>query len=271
MADAELKVASGKGDEQSAESSHGIHRLLCMIECPRKFGYRYVLGLRLPFDSTAIALGTVIHSCLENHYLGKDWRLAIAKAHKDPSSAFVAQRAANITTNYFNHYKNEKLHVIAVEREYAITVEGCLFTRRVDLTYEATGRLYFVDHKTAADPKRRTSQSEMDATLLSQELIGRIVCQQVHGYPYGGALLNLIPTGGGGTFNRYPLRFPAKMLEDMPRSLARWLKAEKSLLASGMSPWEYTQTYNCYSRYGVCDYWRLCAHGSEALNDYTVK
>jgi hypothetical protein len=259
-------------DATTAESSHGIHKLLTLAKCPRLYGYKYVLKLRVQFDSTAISLGTTIHAGLEAHYLGKDWRAAMRDYAKKPEFSYVADRATKILANYFEKYKHEKLHVVSVEREYAITVEGFLFTRRLDMVYEREGLLYIVDHKTASDPKRRTGQSELDPTLMSQELIGRVACTRVHGLKYGGCVLNLIPTGGGGVFSRYPLRFPARMIEDMPRSLARYLKGEANLLKSELSPWEYTQNWDsCYGKYGICDYWRLCAQGEDALNEYLVK
>lgn len=262
--------ASAKSEE-SAESSHGIHKLLTLASCPRKYGYRYVLNLRPPFDGVAVSKGTAVHAGLEAFYLGKDWREAMRKLRGNPQFAGVLDNAIAILGNYFQKWKHEKLHVVSVEREYGIIIEGYLFTRRLDLVYEKEGFLYVVDHKTAADPKRRTGQSELDPTLMSQELIGRIACTREHGLKYGGALLNLIPTGSGGTFSRWTLRFPPRMVADMPKSLGRFLKAEANLRASDVSPWEYTQTWACYSKYGVCEYWQLCTQGPEALDQYTVK
>jgi ATP-dependent exoDNAse (exonuclease V) beta subunit len=270
MAAAEQPASTAKTDE-SAESSHGIHKLLSLIRCPRLYAYRYVLKLRLQFDQERLALGTAVHAGLEAHYDGKDWRQAMKKLSEKPDFAFVSDRAMKILANYFQKYKAEKLNVISVEREYGITIEGSLFTRRLDMVYEKDGALYVVDHKTAADPKKRTSQCEMDPTLISQELVGRVACTRIHGLKYGGAVLNLIPTGSGGVYSRYPLRFSARMVADMPRSLGRWLRGERNLLASGMSPWEYSQNWTCYDRYGVCDYWRLCAQGPDALAEFTVK
>lgn len=257
--------------ESTAESSHGIHKLLTLANCPRKYGYRYVLGLRLPFDGVAVTKGTAVHHGLEWHYAGKDWRVGMQQLRSKPEFAGVIENAIAILGNYFQVYKHEKLNVVSVEREYAIRVEGFLFTRRLDLVFERDGLLWIVDHKTAADPKRRTGQSELDPTLMSQELIGRVACTVEHGLKYGGALLNLIPTGSGGKFSRWPLHFPARMIQDMPRSLARWLKGEAAMLSSDVSPWEYTQTWACYSKYGVCDYWTLCTQGPDALDQYTMK
>ena len=267
----EAPVPGAKVSEQTSESSHGIHKLLTFISCPRKYAYRYVLNLRLPFDKTALSLGTAVHAGLEAHYLGRDWHLALKHLGQNPEFTYVIDKASKILANYFLKYKGEKLHVLSVEREYGITVEGLLFTRRFDLVYEAGGFLYVVDHKTASDPKRRTGQAELDPTLMSQELVGRITCERVHGYKYGGAVLNLIPTGSGGVFSRYPLRFPPRMVEEMATSLGRWLRGEQTARSSDMSPWDYTQTWSCYEKYGICDYYRLCTLGPEALGEYTVK
>lgn len=268
----QVSPSGGAKDGDSAESSHGIHKLLTLAKCPRLYAYRYILGLRKPFDSVAISLGTTIHAGLEEHYKGGNWLDAMRSFSRKPEFAHVVERAKNILKNYFVKYKGEKLHVISVEREYEILVQGFKFTRRLDLVYESEGRLYIVDHKTASDPRRRTGQSELDATLMSQELIGRVVFERVHGYKYGGSVLNLIPTGTGGLYSRYPLRFPPRMVEDMPRSLARYLSWEARLLKEGMSPWEYTQNWDsCYTKYGVCDYWQLCAQGADALEEFNVK
>lgn len=270
MAAAEQTSAKNQKSETSSESSHGIHKLLSLVRCARLYGYRYVLGLRRHYTSENLALGTAVHAGLEAHYLGKDWKQALRSLGQNPEFTYVVDRATKVLQSYFNKYRNEKLEVLSVEREYAITVDGFMFTRRTDLVYKKAGMLYVVDHKTAADTDKRTAQSEMDPTLISQELVGRIACTRAHGCEYGGAVLNLIPTSRG-AFSRYPLKFSRRMVEDMPRSLARWLRGERNMLASGMSPWEYTQSWSCYDRYGVCDYYRLCTEGPDALGEFTVK
>jgi hypothetical protein len=266
-----LKENTAKTDD-SAESSHGIHKLLSFMKCRRLYGYRYMLNLREQFGSTRLSLGTAVHAGLEAHYLGKSWQDALVRLAQKPEFSYVVEDARRVLNGYFVSFKHEKLDVVSVEREYAVWIDGLMFTRRVDLVYRKDGLLYAVDHKTASDTQRRTMQVEFDPTLMSQELIGRVAIAKEHGDRFGGVVLNLIPTGKSGRYFRMPLHFPERLISEMPKWLRIYLKAEAALRSSDVSPWDYTQNPgSCYSQYGVCGYWKLCAQGPDALGEYTTK
>jgi len=266
--------------KKTGESSRGIHRLLTLMLCPRKFGYRYVLCLNPKIVSRPLTVGTGVHDCLEAHYREiMDTGKANPRAYLNEldrikrEHAWCYEDVQYIIEGYFRHYAFERIHVLAVEREYELTIEGQTITRRIDLVYEHQGTARPADHKTASDVQNRSQATQLDASLWTQELVFKARCQEIHGLPYGGFVLNLIPKRGGrGTFSRMPVEFPQKILDDAPASLARWMRVEEKLLASGRSVWQYTQNYNaCYGRYGPCDYHLLCVHGSAELGQYEFK
>lgn len=222
-----------------------------------------MLNLQPRAEHTAALLGTKVHKCLEKHYLGGDWHDVLPSI----ADSEMRTKATGIMEGYFARYPFEKVNVLAVEREFSLQIEGNTFTRRFDLIYKARSSAYAMDHKTTSRPKERTGGVTLDNALITQELLGRAVVSRELDLPWGGTVLNVIPTNSN-KYTRLFLSFSPRVLEEMPKSIARIMRYEKSLVSSPQSPWSYTQSFACYDRYGVCEYAPLCERGPDELYLY---
>jgi len=244
------------------QSSSGFHRIWCYIYCPRLFGYKEVLGLNPKVLSSPLALGSAVHSGLGAHYLGKPFELGLA--HPQKGWAYKVPIAREICEAYVRHFVREPFKVLDVEKELVVHVNGRKFTRRIDLIVLWHGKIILIDHKTAARPKNRFSSVAHEGALFTQELVGRVTVPKLYGQPFGGVWLNVIGTNAPYEFIRKPLHFPPNILRSAAKSLDFWLKGAEDLINSGLSPWEYPQSWQCQGRYSRCDYWDLCKIGREA-------
>lgn len=147
-----------------------------------------------------------------------------------------------------------------VEQTYAIEVPG-------PATFLVEG---VVTHNTSY---KVSTQSEWDFSrqFLSAPLVARATFQDLFGLPYGGTVINMLGNRAPYEFARHPLRPP--QLEELARcarSIA-WSNEKLELLAARQTdPWDYPRTYDCYSRYGTCDYLPLCSQGRAASGGFLV-
>jgi hypothetical protein len=250
------------------QSSSGWHRLQCYIECPRLFGYKEVLGLVPKVMSAPLALGSAVHSGLGAHYLGMPFEKGLENPER--GWAYKVPVAREICQAYVRHFIREPFKVLDVERELIVRINGRKFTRRIDLLFLQQDKVYAMDHKTAGRPQSRFSTTQHEAALFTQEVVGRATVQNIYGKPFGGVLLNVIGSSEPYEFIRRPLHFPPEVLRGAVASLDHWLKGADHLIQSGLSPWEYPQSYQCQGRYSKCDYWDLCKRGrsAETMYDY---
>lgn len=253
----------------AGQSSAGWHRLQLFIECPRKFGYKEIIGLLPMIQSSPLALGSATHEGLAAHYLGRPFEEGLKDAPK--RWAYKVPIARSILQAYVKHYLREPFEVIDVERELIVRINKRKFTRRVDLIFLQQGKIYIMDHKTAGQPKSRFASAQHEAALFTQDLVGRAVIPGIYGKEFGGVVLNVIGSGEPFEFIRRPLLFPPEIIKNAVTSLDYWLSQSESLIQSGMSPWEYPQSWSCQGRYSRCDFWSLCKRGrsaAESLYEY---
>lgn len=253
----------------AGQSSAGFHRLQLFIECPRKFAYKEVLGLLPRTDSSPLALGSATHEGLAAHYLG----MPFEKGLEDPPQrwAYKVPIARAILQAYVRRYLREQFTVLDVERELVVRINGRKFTRRVDLVFLQNGKVFVMDHKTAGQPRARFSSTQHEAALFTQDIVGRAVCPEIYGYPFGGLVLNVIGTSEPYEFARRPILFPPEIMRTAVVSLDHWLRQSDEMLSSNVSPWDYPQSWACQGRYSRCDFWELCKRGraaAESLYEY---
>lgn len=144
--------------------------------CPRKWGYRYLMGLRLQRGKSAI-LGSVIHSCLEAHLTGKtvygftlDKETSADLARLEPSErdrmTKEAPRRALAGLHLLPQLNDPAIEL--VEKEGALKIDAAsilphytglaadplAFVGKLDLTMRRAGAWYLYDHKsTIGKPK----------------------------------------------------------------------------------------------------------------------
>jgi hypothetical protein len=131
--------------------------------CPREAYYKYYLRLSPKVASIPLTRGKWIHSVLEAHYLGNDWReVHAALTHKfsllmDEEKEKLGDLPREIEillASYFWHYSAPEFYgtewtVHEVERLIEARMpNGHLFRGKVDMIVENEFGLWIVDHKT---------------------------------------------------------------------------------------------------------------------------
>lgn len=127
-------------------------------ECPRKTLYKYADRLKPKTQAKPLKRGNWIHTLLETHYSGGDWRKAHRKLCLQFDELFDEEKDAlgdlpteieQIMRSYFWHYRDDADWKV-LEVELMIEVElpriG-LYRGRLDLLVETPYGLYVVDHK----------------------------------------------------------------------------------------------------------------------------
>jgi len=259
----------------TGQSASGYHRLEDLIICPRKFAYRAVMNLVPAVAPEALALGTAVHEGLQAHYDGRGWEAGL----ENPGTrwAYKVGEARGMLRAYAAKWINERFEVLDLEREFRVScrsgIDGQrrLFTRRIDMiVLEQDGKVWIYDHKTAANPYSRARSVGYDASLFTQNFIGRYMFKSIYGVPYGGMRLNLLGKSAPYKFYRPAMDWLPQIKKDAPREIGDWLlEAERvveQIEAPGGSPWKVRKGWQCQGRYSFCDYWDLCAHGPSALS-----
>lgn len=127
-------------------------------ECPRKTLYKYADRLKPKIGPRPLRRGSWIHTLLETHYSGGDWREAHDQLSLEYDQLFDEEKDVlgdmpveidQIMRAYFWHYAND-LDWEVIEVEFTIETElpGVgLYRGRVDLLVQTPFGLYVVDHK----------------------------------------------------------------------------------------------------------------------------
>lgn len=126
--------------------------------CPRQALYKYKDRLQPKALSKPLRRGQWIHSLLETHYKGGDWR----KTHEALSARFeelfedekehlgdLPREIKALMLSYFWHYRDDADWTV-LETEFTFETEfpdGTLYRCRVDNLVETPYGLYLVDHK----------------------------------------------------------------------------------------------------------------------------
>ena len=227
------------------------------IRCPRLHAYRWGMSLRPRASSDAASLGTAFHAFAEAYYTGKPWRGVILDATIEP----FRSAAESLFEDYLKWFSAETLEVVAVEQEVVVLVRGLAFTRRLDLVHRTPAGLVIMDHKTASRPDERLRTARSDWSLSTQALVGQAMFERLYGVPYGGFVLNVIPTGDERKFRRQAVAFAPREMEAMPRALHYFMSRRQELIDSGLDLWQWPTSGACVGRYGVCRYRSLCESG----------
>lgn len=132
--------------------------------CQKKYFYNYVLDIERTVQSIAPSRGSIIHSCLEEHYNGRDWTKPINDLKIDLDNVFEEEAAEwlnlpgelyRIIKGYLAVHKEEdkKLDVLGTEEYFKIPVghheyEG--YIDKIEARIDAPV-IQVVDYKTAKD------------------------------------------------------------------------------------------------------------------------
>jgi len=219
------------------------------------------------YEREATAVGTLVHEALRAHYMGEN-PIDTLDAMPQRYGPYI-QKAKTIFAAYRKRYTRDKTCVLAVEKEYEAAIAGHKFTRRLDLVVEAQGCVQVWDHKTGAKPNDTAATAELMWSLATQEVLGRLLLPAEFKRPWGGVLLNVIPTiDRPAGFMRKKLNFSQRMLDKIPMSLAFYYEQIDRLKNTNI--FQYPRSGECMGRYGVCDYLHLCNGGEQYRHLYVV-
>ncbi len=271
MSDDRLLVFTGP-------SPRGWHRLQLFLECPQRYAWNYVAGLKsINEDAPPLVKGSLIHLGLAQHYSrlkeqqqgGAPERfyppaeaidiMAEAKGGAWAEHAPLAKQALDA---YVWKWRNERFRVVAVEELLEAEIAGHRFTGRMDLVVEdSAGKVWVIDHKTTGrlQAKQRKFYS-VSGQILGYQWLGRIH----YGERFGGMRLNMIQHGGDFKFERFDVEAAPKLLEKWPSAVADAERGIAQLLAEGRpaDQWPIAPSeLICFHRYGPCNYLEQCKWG----------
>lgn len=209
--------------------------------CPREAMYKYHERLSPKVASTPLTRGKWIHSVLEAHYLGEDWK----PVHEHLSNKFsqlfdeekeklgdLPREIELLMASYFWHYGDPAVEgtewkVHEVERLVeAMLPNGHLFRGKVDMIVENEFGLWIVDHKTHKNlPNWAYRMLDEQSTLYTW------AARQM-GIPVQGFIWNYLTTKGFPKYNvlKSGKSFYAKSLDADSSyvALTRAIKAAKA-------------------------------------------
>lgn len=145
--------------------------------CPRMAMYAYVDKIRPKTPSRPLKMGGWVHSLLEAHYKGENWKDKHEELLVEHESKFfeeelkdVPDSAYRIMRSYLWHYQLESKYgwkVLEVELELEFTwPDGTTHKVKLDLLVEINGEIVIVDHKL-----RTQFPSHLQRLLDSQNLL----------------------------------------------------------------------------------------------------
>ncbi len=258
-------------------SPRGWHRLQLFLECPQRYAWNYVAGLRgINSDAPPLVKGSLIHLGLAQHYS----RLKETQQGRDPERFYPpseaidimveaqpawrewAHLAKEVTVAYLHRWRNESFRVLAVEEMLEANIEGYRFTGRMDLVVEdSAGKAWIIDHKTTGrlQAKQRRFYS-VSGQILGYQWLGKIH----YGERFGGMRLNMLQHGGDFKFERFDVEPAPKLFAKWPSAVADAERGIEKLMAEGRPADEWPIAPSelvCFHRYGACNYLEQCKWG----------
>lgn len=157
--------------DQVKDPSYGLYRdpdtghlisthsmLKTFRRCPKQAEFKYVHRLKPRMLGSPLKRGTWVHSLLEEHHSGRDWRIVHAKLSTQFDNLFDEEKdyygdmpteIKVIMESYEWHYKDDPWKVL--ETEFQIETEfpdGTIYRGKVDALIENSFGIWVVDHKT---------------------------------------------------------------------------------------------------------------------------
>ena len=181
-------------DESRVINTHSM--LKTFRRCPKQAEFKYVHRLKPRLLGSPLKRGTWIHSLLEEHHAGRDWRAMHAKLSAqfnkmfDEEKDFYGDMPTEIKTimeSYAWHYKNDPW--IVHETEFQIEAEfpdGSIYRGKVDALVENQFGLWLVDHKS------HKSLPDHSFRLLDSQSALYLWAAQQNGIPVLGFIWNYL-------------------------------------------------------------------------------
>lgn len=143
-------------DDGTPISTHSM--LKTFRRCPKQTEYKYHMRLKPKVLGKPLRRGTWMHTLLETHYKGEDWRekhnqltYAFADLFDEEKEAMgdLPTECARLMESYLWHYKEDPWIIHDVEFTLETTFpNGAIYRCKIDLLIENKYGLWLVDHKT---------------------------------------------------------------------------------------------------------------------------
>lgn len=158
VADPQANVYSQMYHDPETGRPISTHSMLkTMRHCPRQAYYKYALRLKPQILGRPLRFGTWMHSLLEAHYKGEDWR----EKHKELTIAFsklfdeekekvgdLPRDCFRTMLSYLWHYQDDPWTVHDVEFMLEVDLpDGSIYRCKLDMLVENQYGLWIVDHK----------------------------------------------------------------------------------------------------------------------------
>lgn len=280
-------------------SKHGYHSFHDFLQCPKKYQYSKVRGLRKPQRAVPdyFATGTMCHGG-RAVFLAAGSRLdtdvvnavlaAVQKAADDsplPVSDKARKDAARWMTEYMDHYGTQRAPR-SIATEYLVECHFNHKGQNVPLTARLDDVSFYDELRGAlAIGEAKTTSASVDACVNQYRLHPQPVLQQVlyNHAPNGsavfgpvvGTILDVMVKGYNGKkcqFARVPLEWPGRIQQEM----REWLVARKA--QAQLMQWDDQAERHfarCTDMHGsmrvTCDYRPLCLDGRDAATQYVTK
>jgi len=250
------------------------HTLGEFVKCPKAFEFSQLVRIEPKGTKPAFARGKLIGRCLEIYYKAKQRKyfkldLLIAKLadiiseHPDIETADQFKLSLRFR-QYCKHYTNESWQIVAVEQTFSkVLYEDdeyiYLYEGTPDLVVRIyTGQLAVVDHKTRSMDK--------DLLGLANQPLGYLWAVETDWFAYN--YFGLQDTGSPDKwFKRQFERFNKVLID-------RWVSdtIENYHNARRMAEtMKFSRTYNCDSKYGACQFYKICNEGDTLGENLVIR
>jgi len=222
--------------------------------CQKQHHYKYRQNLQRKTKALPLYKGSVVHSCLEYHYKGKDWKEAWKLFKEEFDKLFPEEKAvygdlptevARLMKGYIAYYKDEEWEVVKdnkgkpiVEREFKIRIPKTRVVIKgvIDLIIRDKYGIWVVDHKTVKKepPSQEFRMSDVQTTLYFWVVL--TLCEKwgIDPKEVKGAIFNYIRTE--------PPKEP-ELLQNGTMSKRNidtcWLFYKSALKKAGLDPKDY--------------------------------
>jgi len=164
-----------------------------------------------------------------------------------------------VLTRYGTEYKNESWHPVAIEKGFSkILYEDAenlfVYEGRIDLLVENEGKLLVVDHK--------SQKMNYSIYEFNNQAIGYLWGCDAAEFVYNYLTLTKDPK-----FHRAVHPFNSGQIEAWKQNTIKWFFRVKEVLQKR----EFLPSLNCSTKFGVCDFHRICEQPNELVKLHIIR
>ena len=266
----------------TGRSEYGWSTIGSLLACPQRWAWEQAERAEKVESNQANALqrGTLVHQGLAHHYIHRVegvqsdefYGMLAALEASEIGSRMMYHDAEQynylrkLLMDYVEAFTetDDRFVTLAVEKQFVTNIDGHKLTYKADLILEdpATGKVYFVDHKTTSSTLNAiTSRYTLSGQMLFAQLIGRAT----HKENWGGVLINGVRTNEkivNSQFGRFPLESAPAALAQFRDTILHAFELRDRL--AGRPVDTYPRAFNetvCESKYGQCAFFYRCQNG----------